>query len=220
MARRVYDRFCPLSMALDEVGDRWTLHIVYALLGGPLRYVDLRHYLSGAGANVLGDRLRRLADAQIVGRSTGDRPGSDTTYHLTERGRALAPVIQGLVRWGLAALTGAAPDADRVPDREVFDQTWAIPDVALVADETYQWTVVGVVFALAVAGCSLARTRGPAHDPIVTLTTTSKVLDAIVTGERTVASAVSAGELALTGPPDATQRMFIVVGFPRSLLGF
>src|SRR5258708_6873778 len=30
--KRAYDRFCPLSLALDQVGDRWTLHIVYALL--------------------------------------------------------------------------------------------------------------------------------------------------------------------------------------------
>jgi DNA-binding HxlR family transcriptional regulator len=86
MPRRVYNRFCPLSLALEDVGDRWTLHVVYALLSGPKRYADLKHYLDGAGSNLLGDRLRRLADAHVVGRSTGNRPGSETTYHLTERG--------------------------------------------------------------------------------------------------------------------------------------
>ena len=87
-------------MALEDVGDRWTLHIVYALLGGPKRYADLRVFLAGAGSNVLSDRLRQLADAQIVSRRTGDRPGSEATYHLTERGDALAPVVEALVRGG------------------------------------------------------------------------------------------------------------------------
>lgn len=63
MARRVYHRFCPLSMALEDVGDRWTLHIVYALLDGPKRYADLHAFLYGAGSNVLGDRLKRLSGA-------------------------------------------------------------------------------------------------------------------------------------------------------------
>src|SRR5262249_12005524 len=89
LARRAYHRFCPLSMALEQVGDRWTLHIVYALLNGPKRYADLQAFLRGAGSNVLADRLRRLAESGIIGRSAGATPGSDTTYHLTERGREL-----------------------------------------------------------------------------------------------------------------------------------
>ena len=216
MARRAYARFCPLSMALDEVGDRWTLHLIYALLDGPKRYAYLKEFLAGAGSNVLTDRLHKLADARIVGRSTGDRPGSETTYHLTARGLALAPVIQGLSRWGLASLTLTAPDSAAQPDQERFDQTWAIRERELIADETYQWTVDGVVFALTVSGCSIVRTRGPARDPVVTLTTTGSVLEAIVSGAQTAAEAVTAGSLELTGPRDATERMFIVTGFPGS----
>src|SRR5262249_49458137 len=156
MARRAYRRFCPIALALEEVGDRWTLLLIAALLlKGPQRYSDLKAFLAGAGSNVLGDRLRRLADAQIVGRSAGDRPGSEVTYHLTERGMALAPVIQGLAEWGLASLTLTAPASASQPEREVFDQTWAIPDAALVADEVYQWTVDGVEFGLAVSGCTI-----------------------------------------------------------------
>ena len=137
MAPRNYHRLCPLSMALDDVGDRWTLHIVYALLDGPKRYADLKAFLAGAGSNVLGDRLKHLADARIVGRVTGDRPGSDVLYQLTERGLALAPAVQALVRWGMASLTLTAPASASARDREVFDQTWTIPDPGLVADETY-----------------------------------------------------------------------------------
>src|SRR5215475_5726634 len=95
-SRRVYDRFCPLSLALDQVGERWTLHIIMSLMNGPKRYSELKRYLAGAGTNILSDRLRQLAGSGIVSRSTGNAPGSDTTYHLTERGAALAPVIGAL----------------------------------------------------------------------------------------------------------------------------
>jgi DNA-binding HxlR family transcriptional regulator len=219
MAPRTYRRLCPLSMALEDVGDRWTLHIVYALLGGPKRYADLKLFLAGAGSNVLGDRLRQLADAQIVRRTTGDRPGSDVRYQLTERGRALAPVVQALVRWGMASFTLTAPASGSAPDREVFDQAWAIPDPALVADETYEWTVDGVQFELTVSGRSVIRSRGPARNPIVRLTASSSAFDSILAGTRTLADATAAGDVELTGPPDAIGRMFTATGFPTHLLG-
>jgi DNA-binding HxlR family transcriptional regulator len=219
MAPRTYHRLCPLSMALEDVGDRWTLHIVYALLGGPQRYADLKAFLVGAGSNVLGDRLRQLADAQIVSRVAGDRPGSDVRYQLTERGRALAPVVQALVRWGMASLTLTAPTSGSAPDHEVFDQRWAIPDSTLVADETYEWTVDGVRFGLEVSGRTVTRTRGPARDPAVRLTATSAALDSVLAGERTLQDAVAAEDIELIGAPDAIERMFTAVGFPTHMLG-
>ena len=186
---------------------------------GPKRYADLKAFLAGAGSNVLGDRLRHLADARIVSRVAGERPGSDVRYQLTERGLALAPVVQALVRWGMASLTLTAPSSGQSGDAEVFDQTWAIPDPALVADETYEWTVDGVQFELAVTGRSVTRTRGPARSPAVTLTATSAALDSVLAGERTLAEATAAGDVAVNGSPEAIGRMFTAVGFPAHLLG-
>jgi DNA-binding HxlR family transcriptional regulator len=203
-------------MALEEVGDRWTLHIVYALLDGPKRYADLQAFLRGAGSNVLADRLRRLAEAGIIGRSTGHTPGSYTTYHLTDRGRGLAPAIQGLVAWGFASLLTSGNDAKP----ESFDQTWAVPDPGAVADESYQWSVDGIEFELSVSGLCLTRTPGPARKPIVTLAMTRSSLDSVLAGKRTIAEAVQAKQMTLTGPPDAIRRMFLITGFPATLHGF
>jgi DNA-binding HxlR family transcriptional regulator len=216
MARRAYHRFCPLSMALEDVGDRWTLHVVYALLDGPMRYADLQAFLRGAGSNVLSDRLRRLAESGVIGRSTGDAPGSDTTYHLTDRGLGLAPVIRGLVAWGFASLVPGGRDVEP----ETFDQTWAVPDAEAVTDETYQWSVDGVEFELSVSGCLLTRTPGRARKPIVTLSITRAALDSVLAGEETIANAAKAKRVTLTGPADAIKRMFQITGFPAALHGF
>jgi DNA-binding HxlR family transcriptional regulator len=212
----MYHRFCPLSMALEDVGDRWTLHIIYALLDGPKRYADLHAFLRGAGSNVLGDRLKRLARSGIISRSTGDVPGSDTTYQLTERGRGLAPAIQGLVAWGFASLVPS--DGDGQP--ETFDQTWAVPDPAAVTDETYQWSVDGLEFGLSVSGRSLTRTPGRARKPIVTLSMPRSAIDRVLAGRETIAEAVKAKQMTLTGPPEAIMRMFLITGFPAALHGF
>src|SRR5215510_2604808 len=218
MAPRTYHRLCPLSMALEDVGDRWTLHIVYALLGGPKRYADLKAFLAGAGSNVLGDRLRHLANAQVVRRVAGDRPGSEVRYQLTERGLALAPVVQALVRWGVASLTLTASLCGAAHDREVFDQRWTITDTALLADETYEWTVDGVRFGFEASGRSVTRTRGPVRDPAVRLIATSASLDSVLAGERTLQDAAASGEIKLIGSPAAIQRMLTAIGFPSYLL--
>ena len=119
----------------------------------------------------------------------------------------------------MAPLTLTGPTSGATPARQVFDQSWTIPDPALVADETYQWTVDGAEFELAVSGSSLTRTRGPASSPVVTLATTSAVLDSVLAGDRTLADAIAAGDFELTGPPEAIERMFTVAGFPAHLLG-
>jgi hypothetical protein len=145
--------------------------------------------------------------------------GHSETVGDARGGLALAPIVQALVRWGTSSFTLTGPASAAAPGREVFDQTWAIPNPALVADETYQWTVDGVQFELALAVRSVARTSGAARNPVVTLTATSAAFDAVLAGERTLAAATAAGDVELTGPPDAIERMFRAIGFPVRLLG-
>jgi DNA-binding HxlR family transcriptional regulator len=218
-ARRSFDRFCPLSLTLDQIGERWTLHIIMALLAGPKRYSELKHMLAGAGTNILSDRLRNLVANRLVSRTTGDAPGSETRYRLTERGGQLGPVIGGLATWGLDLLNWTAPGSDE-KEREVFDQAWATDPAIPPVHETYQWSIDGVEFELTVKGAELIRTRGRAAHPAVTLKASNAVLADIVTGRRSVADAVDAKQLQLKGSRRSTERMFNVIGFPLVRLGF
>ena len=218
-ARRAYDRFCPLSLALDQVGDRWTLHILMALLGGPKRYTELKQLLTGAGTNILSDRLRGLAANGLVSRTTGNAPGSETRYQLTERGAQLGPIIGGLATWGLELLTGTAPGPDGT-GQQVFDRTWTLDAATEALHESYQWSIDDVDFELAVRGDKIIRTPGrPAH-PAVTLTASNSTLASLVTGRQTVAEALEHGHITLKGSKTAIRRMFHVTGFPLIRLGF
>ena len=218
-ARRTYDRFCPLSLALDQVGDRWTLHILMALLGGPKRYTELKQLLTGAGTNILSDRLRGLTANGLVSRTTGNAPGSETRYRLTERGAQLGPVIGGLATWGLALLTGTAPGSD-ANEQRVFDRTWTLDAATEALHESYQWSIDGVDLELAVRGDKIIRTTGRAAHPAVALTASSKTLASLVTGRQSVAEAIERDHITLKGSKTAIRRMFDVIGFPLVRLGF
>ena len=217
--RRTYDRLCPLSLALDQVGDRWTLHILMALLGGPKRYAELKKLLTGAGTNILSDRLRGLAANGLVSRATGNAPGSETRYQLTERGAQLGPVIGSLATWGLALLTGTAPGSAEQGQR-VFDRTWTLDAATEALHESYQWRIDDVDFELAVRGDKIIRTPGRVARPAVTLTASNTTLASLVTGRQSVAEAIERDHIRLKGSKTAIRRMFDVLGFPLVRLGF
>jgi hypothetical protein len=117
----------------------------------------------------------------------------------------------------MPSLTLSNAPSDDVPEPEVFDQTWAIADPRIIADETYQWTVDGVDTELVVSGSSLVRTRRQARHPTATMVTTTATLSALAAGETTVATAVESGDMVLNGPHDAIGRMFIVTALPGSV---
>lgn len=57
-----YGRFCPLSRALDVIGERWTLVIVQELLKQPRRYGALLDQLPGISTSVRGNWSSSWAD--------------------------------------------------------------------------------------------------------------------------------------------------------------
>lgn len=90
---------CSVARALDVVGDPWTLLIVRDMLWGYHRFGEFQERL-GIARNTLTDRLAVLVDNGIADpRPYQDNPPR-SEYHLTRKGRALAPVIVTLMQWG------------------------------------------------------------------------------------------------------------------------
>lgn len=104
-----YAQFCPLARAAELLGERWTLLVVRELFTGPQRFSDLRRRLPGLSSSVLAERLAKLEDRGIARRHQLAPPAAATVYELDETGRALAPVMTELTRWGLRFLENLEP---------------------------------------------------------------------------------------------------------------
>lgn len=100
---RWYDDACGASLALELIGERWSLLIVREMLLGPRRFNELRGALPTLSAKVLTERLVALEASGIVRRIRMAPPASVQVYGLTEWGQGLEPVLLELVRWGLRA---------------------------------------------------------------------------------------------------------------------
>lgn len=91
---------CPISVALDLLGDRWSLLVVRDLVFTKRR--RFREFLSAPEAiasNILAERLERLECAGIVSRRPDPKDRRSSIFGLTPKGRDLAPVLVQLVLW-------------------------------------------------------------------------------------------------------------------------
>ena len=82
----------PVDSALDLLGRRWALRVVWELRRTTLAFSELRER-TGISPSVLSARLGELVAADVLERDSGRR------YRLSGRGRELARVLQELNRW-------------------------------------------------------------------------------------------------------------------------
>ncbi|GGY62548.1 winged helix-turn-helix transcriptional regulator [Marinobacter zhanjiangensis] len=100
MARKRFDdSSCSVARALNEVGDWWSLLIVLQAMYGTRRFVDFQQEL-GIARNILGDRLNRLVDNDVLRKVDVGEHGPRFEYRLTDKGRDLFPVVIALRQWG------------------------------------------------------------------------------------------------------------------------
>ncbi len=91
---------CPVRRSLDVVGSKWTLLIIRDLLTQPRRFGELLITLGEVSPKVLTERLRALEADGILTRTVFPEVPLRVEYALTDRGRALHPVIDALAVWG------------------------------------------------------------------------------------------------------------------------
>jgi DNA-binding HxlR family transcriptional regulator len=92
---------CPVSCALDLFGDRWTLLVIRDLLLGKARFKDFLASPEGIPTNILTERLKRLLEHQVVIQVSDAAGSRHLAYQLTDKGRALLPVLTAMKAWGL-----------------------------------------------------------------------------------------------------------------------
>jgi DNA-binding HxlR family transcriptional regulator len=103
---------CPISIALEQFGDPWSLLIVRDVMFKGLRTFN-EFQLAGEGiaSNILSDRLERLEHAGILRKQPDPTDGRRYLYRLTAKGLDLAPVLVELVLWSSKYEETDAPGA-------------------------------------------------------------------------------------------------------------
>ncbi len=92
---------CPISFALDILGDRWTLLVIRDLVfAGKRHFRDFLASPEKIASNILASRLRSLEARGIVSRRPDPASARKVIYELTRKGIDLIPVLLELIRWG------------------------------------------------------------------------------------------------------------------------
>ena len=91
---------CPICVALERVGDAWSLLVVRGLMmDGRRSFKELLSAAEGIASNILSDRLQRLEGAEIVEKLRDPDDARRYIYRLTEKGIDLAPVLVEMILW-------------------------------------------------------------------------------------------------------------------------
>jgi DNA-binding HxlR family transcriptional regulator len=90
---------CSIARTLDVIGDRWSLLILRDAFYGVRRFDVFQRDL-GVARNILADRLTKLVDHRVLERHQYEERPPRFEYRLSDKGKALMPVLITMMRWG------------------------------------------------------------------------------------------------------------------------
>lgn len=104
------DDTCPVCRTAEIVCGKWTLLVIRDLADGRSRFCELERSLRGISPRTLSLRLRALEEEGIVERHTYPEVPPRVEYALTDKGRALLPLIEDMRAYGREWLRADCPD--------------------------------------------------------------------------------------------------------------
>ncbi len=90
---------CPLPQAIELIGEKWAFLILRGALNGLQHFEQFQAGL-GIARNILSNRLARMVEGGILDRSADPIDGRKVVYALSDKGKALLPVVLALRQWG------------------------------------------------------------------------------------------------------------------------
>src|SRR5687767_15387474 len=94
------DPSCPVCATADIICGKWTILVIRDLSEGRSRFCELERSLAGISPRTLSLRLRALEEQGIVARRTFAEVPPRVEYTLTEKGRALVPIVESMRAYG------------------------------------------------------------------------------------------------------------------------
>ncbi|MFF7530513.1 winged helix-turn-helix transcriptional regulator [Streptomyces bobili] len=115
IGRRPGAYVCGIDAAMDVIGGKWKVLVLWALHERPYRFGELRRALPGVTEKVLAAQLRELEADGIVHREEYDEVPPRVEYSLTARGESLNEALGPLGAWGRENLLDEATASHGVP---------------------------------------------------------------------------------------------------------
>jgi DNA-binding HxlR family transcriptional regulator len=109
---------CPVCRTADIVCGKWTLLVIRDLAEGTARFCELERSLAGISPRTLSLRLRALEEEGVLERTTFPEVPPRVEYALTDKGRALVPIIDSMREYGTEWL-GATGSCSEAPEPAV-----------------------------------------------------------------------------------------------------
>lgn len=94
---------CPAELCVSLIGGKWKVILLYNLRARPRRFGELKRLSPGITSTMLAKELKELQETKLVRRTLLGRDRlAGTEYALTAHGESLRPVLNAMIRWGLA----------------------------------------------------------------------------------------------------------------------
>lgn len=99
MAERYkYEQYCPIAIAAEVMGERWTPLVLRGLYCGATRFNDIQACVPRMSPSLLSRRLKELEAANVIVRQPV-HAGRGHIYALTQAGQELFPTLQAMGEW-------------------------------------------------------------------------------------------------------------------------
>lgn len=215
--KRWYDDACGTALALEFVGERWSLLIMRELMYGPRRFGEIKANLPGVSANVLTQRLEGLEANGIVTRYRLPSPANVPVYDLTEWGRESDSVIRDLGRWAARSprhdpMLFMSPASAMMSLKTLIDHDRARDERVTVA-----FVFPADAFVARVADGDVSIARGQSDEAEATFTGDTLALRHSIYGKRPLTRDGEGGTLAVAGDMAAAQRFVDLFALPPKI---
>lgn len=212
--RKWYDDACGTALAMELVGERWSMLIARELMFGPRRFGEIKAALTGISANVLTQRLDGMEAAHILKRVKLPPPANVQVYELTPWGYEAEGAIKALGAWA-----ARSPDHDRTLPlsaasmmlslRTMIDTVRASATPAM----TIGFTFGPESFVARLADGDLPIVRGTSKVDAL-FVSTPRIMANIFYGKWPISAAEAAGQLSFTGDRDLADRFIDLFHLP------
>lgn len=91
---------CGINAAVEIIGSRWNLIIIWRLSEGALRFTELQKSMGDVNSKTITKHLRVLEKYKIITRTVYPEVPPRVEYSLTEYGKAFLPIFEAINEWG------------------------------------------------------------------------------------------------------------------------